>query len=154
MFINVKLMDSTIYAAAAKVSAVEFFYRPSVQLHHIFFLLQKNFQSTNQFFFSFLNVGEALYSNAQRSRQLRHGLAANPRDVLGAGDHEGALQSCRACLTSDTDTFCSQHAHFLISLLVSILTLSIGLDTTGGWSLTSFSHFTRQEISTINKVCN
>ena len=51
--------------------------------------------STNQFFFLFLNVEEAL-SNAQPSRQLRHGLAANPRDILGAGDHEGALPSCRA----------------------------------------------------------
>ena len=48
-----KLMDSTIYAAAAKVSAVDFFYRPSVQLHHIFFLLQKNFQSTAQISSSF-----------------------------------------------------------------------------------------------------
>ena len=46
-------MDSTIYAAAAKVSAEEFFYRPSVQLHHIFFLLQKNFQSTAQISSSF-----------------------------------------------------------------------------------------------------
>jgi len=39
-------MDSTIYAAAAKASAVEFLkflYRPSVHLHHIFFHLQKNF---------------------------------------------------------------------------------------------------------------
>ena len=34
--------------------------------------------STDQFFFSFLNVGEAL-SNAQRSRQLRHGPTTNPR---------------------------------------------------------------------------
>ena len=42
--------------------------------------------STNQFFFSFLDVGEALYSNAQQSRQLRHGLAAIARDILGAGD--------------------------------------------------------------------
>ena len=48
-----KSMDSTIYAAAAKVSAVDFFYRPSVQLHHIFFLLQKNFQSTAQISSSF-----------------------------------------------------------------------------------------------------
>ena len=38
--------------------------------------------STNQFFFSFLNVGEAL-TTAQRSRQLRHGLAANPRESWG-----------------------------------------------------------------------
>ena len=38
-----KLMDSTINAAVAKASAVEFFYRPSVNLHHIFILLQKNF---------------------------------------------------------------------------------------------------------------
>ena len=41
--------------------------------------------STNQFFFSFLDVGEAL-STARRSRQLRHGLAAIARDILGAGD--------------------------------------------------------------------
>ena len=41
--------------------------------------------STNQFFFSFLDVGEVL-SIARRSRQLRHGLAAIARDILGAGD--------------------------------------------------------------------
>ena len=48
-----KLMDSIIYAAAAKASAVAFFYRPSVHLHHIFFLLQKNFQITAQISSSF-----------------------------------------------------------------------------------------------------
>ena len=51
--------------------------------------------STNQFFFSFLDVGEAL-STAQRSRQLRHGLTANPGDVLGAENHEEAFPSRRA----------------------------------------------------------
>ena len=73
--------------------------------------------STNQFFFSFLDVGEAL-STAQRSRQLRHELTANPGDVLGAENHEGSIPIWPS-LTSDT--FCSQHAHFLILLLVSIL---------------------------------
>ena len=81
-------MDSTIYAAAAKASAVEFLCGPSVHLHHIFYFLSSPEKllkhSTNQFFFSFLDVGEAL-STAHRSRQLRHGLTANPRDVLGLG---------------------------------------------------------------------
>ena len=51
--------------------------------------------STNQFFFSFLDVGEAL-STARRSRRLRHDLAAIARDILGAGDHEGAFPSRKA----------------------------------------------------------
>ena len=82
-----KLMDSTIYAAAAKASAVEFLIPlPSISSFASHFLsspekLLKH--STNQFF-SFLDVGEAL-STAHRSRQLRHGLTANPRDVLGLG---------------------------------------------------------------------
>ena len=41
--------------------------------------------STNQFFFSFLDVGEAL-STTRGSRQLRHSLAGIARDILGAGD--------------------------------------------------------------------
>ena len=39
---------------------------------------------TNQFFFSLLDVRET-FSTTQRSRQLGHGLTANPRDVLGLG---------------------------------------------------------------------
>ena len=98
MFINVKIngldhlrcrgqgLDRRILLPSISSFASHFLSSPEKLLKH----------STNQFFFSFLDVGEALYSDAQRSRQLRHELAANPRDVLGAGDHEGALPSCRA----------------------------------------------------------
>ena len=120
MFINVKI-DGLAHLRCRSQGLGRGFLLPSISLIASQFLsspekLSKH--STNQFF-SFLNVGEALYSNAQRSRQLRHELAANPRDVLGAGGTP-ILPS----LTSDTDTFCSQHVHchFLISLLVSNLT--------------------------------
>ena len=73
-----------------------------------------------------------------------------PTPEMSSGWVSGGSTSILPSLTSDT--FCSQHAHFLISLLVSILPPPTGLDTTSGWSLTSFSHFSRQEISTINKV--
>ena len=72
-------------------------------------------------------------------------LPPTPGDVLGAGNHEG---STPILPTLTSDTFCSQHAHFLILLLVSIL---IPANRTG---LTTSSRFSRQEISTINKVSN
>ena len=98
MFINVKIdgldhlrcrgqgLERGIPLPSVSSFASHFLSSPEKLLKH----------STNQFFFSFLNVGEALYSNAQRSRQLRHGLTANPGDVLGAGNHEEAFPSRRA----------------------------------------------------------
>ena len=75
-----------------------------------------------------------------------------PTPEMSSGWVSGGSTSILPSLTSDT--FCSQHAHFLISMLVSILPPPTGLDTTSGWSLTSFSHLSRQESSTINKVTN
>ena len=88
MFFNVKI-DGLDHLRCRGQGLGRGFLLPSISLIASQFLsspekLSKH--STNQFFFSFLDVGEALYSNAQRSRQLRHGLAAIARDILGAGD--------------------------------------------------------------------
>ena len=87
MFINVKI-DGLAHLRCRSQGLGRGFLLPSISSIASHFLsspekLSKH--STNQFFFSFLDVGEAL-STARRSHQLRHGLAAIARDILGAGD--------------------------------------------------------------------
>ena len=78
-------MDSIIYAAAAKASTVEFFYRPSIICNTFSFFSRKTVKAQHKLVLLFTPgcyVGEAL-STAQRSCQLALGLA-NPGYVLGA----------------------------------------------------------------------
>ena len=76
--------------------------------------------STNQFFFSFLDVMlEKLFPLPSKVVSSYSDLPPTPRRCPRGWRSLGSTPISPS-LTSDT--FCSQHAHFLISLLVSILT--------------------------------
>ena len=89
--------------------------------------------STNQFFFSFLDVMlEKLFPLPSKVVSSYSDLPPTPWRCPRGWRSLGSTPISPS-LTSDT--FCSQHAHFLISLLVSILTLANRTGYTYKWRM-------------------
>ena len=98
--------------------------------------------STNQFFFSFLDVMlEKLFPLPSKVVSSYSDLPPTPRRCPRGWRSLGSTPISPS-LTSDT--FCSQHAHFLISLLVSILTLANRIQLEAGHGHRSLNILSRE----------